>query len=321
MAFRRCYRLDSAPAAPTIRFPAPVPTPELSIVVVFHNMRREAPRTLFSLSAAYQRGVDPAAWEVIAVDNGSQEPLSEEMVCSFGPTFHYLRHQTENVSPASAINMAARQVRGERIAVCVDGARILSPCILDYTSKAFTAFTDPFVCTLGWHLGPEVQNLSVPKGYGPETEDALLESVNWKEDGYELFTIASMALSSRDGWFSPIAESNFATLSRRTFEALGGFDERFISPGGGLINLDFFDRACSHPSTDLVLLLGEGTFHQVHGGVATNVPMAEHPWDQFHEEYVHLRNRDWSPHVAAERPHYLGRVPAAARRFLPAIQP
>ncbi len=31
--------------------------PRLTIVVVVHNMQREAPRTLFSLSPQYQEGV------------------------------------------------------------------------------------------------------------------------------------------------------------------------------------------------------------------------------------------------------------------------
>ena len=44
--------------------------PGLSVIVVFRDMVREAPRTLFTLSEAYQRGVDPSAYEVIAVDAG-----------------------------------------------------------------------------------------------------------------------------------------------------------------------------------------------------------------------------------------------------------
>ena len=49
--------------------------PGLSVIVVFRNMAREAPRTLFTLSGAYQRGVDPSAYEVIAVDAGSALPI------------------------------------------------------------------------------------------------------------------------------------------------------------------------------------------------------------------------------------------------------
>jgi hypothetical protein len=52
-------------------------------------MRREARRTLHSLSAAYQTGVDSSEYEVIAIDNGSALPLSEQEVQSHGPNFQY----------------------------------------------------------------------------------------------------------------------------------------------------------------------------------------------------------------------------------------
>jgi osmoprotectant transport system permease protein len=47
-----------------------------------------------------------------------------------------------------------------------------------------------------------------------------------------------------------------------------------------------------------VHLLGEGTFHQFHGGVATNVPAASHPFPIFHEEYVRLRGEPFAPPTA-----------------------
>ena len=72
--------------------------PMLSIIVVFHQMRREAPRTLLSLSRAYQRGVEAIDYEVIAVDSRSSAPLDPAEVEAFGPEFRYLRHETESVS-------------------------------------------------------------------------------------------------------------------------------------------------------------------------------------------------------------------------------
>ena len=45
--------------------------PAVSVVVVVYNMAREAPRTLYSLSAAYQRDISAEDYEVIVVDNGS----------------------------------------------------------------------------------------------------------------------------------------------------------------------------------------------------------------------------------------------------------
>ena len=59
-------------------------SPALSVIVVFHNMEREAPRTLFTLSPQYQRGVDPGDYEVIVLDAGSHTPLEEIFVKSFG---------------------------------------------------------------------------------------------------------------------------------------------------------------------------------------------------------------------------------------------
>jgi hypothetical protein len=60
-------------------------------MVVF-NMRREAPRTLYSLSCDYQREVDVDDYEVIVIENGSSEALSSSEVCSFGSNFRYHYH-------------------------------------------------------------------------------------------------------------------------------------------------------------------------------------------------------------------------------------
>jgi hypothetical protein len=80
------------------------------------------------------------------------------------------------------------------------------------------------------------------------------------------------------------------------------------------VNLDFYREACERLG-QLVILMGEGTFHQFHGGVATNVPLAAHPWPAFHAEYRGLRGRDFAPpRVAVE---YLGGMPPQAARFLP----
>ncbi|HAU37823.1 MAG TPA: hypothetical protein DCX07_08915 [Phycisphaerales bacterium] len=55
-------------------------TPTLSIVVTVYNMRREAPRTLRSLTPEYQ-GVDAETYEVIVVENGSSEPYETVEGC------------------------------------------------------------------------------------------------------------------------------------------------------------------------------------------------------------------------------------------------
>jgi glycosyltransferase involved in cell wall biosynthesis len=287
--------------------------PKLSVIVIFHNMRREATRTLFSLSPTYQ-GVRAEDYEVIAIDNGSDEPLNADQVHAVAPNFRYVSHTTTSVSPVDAVNRGVDLARSENIAINIDGARILSPGILRYSLMAFRAFASPFVCTLGWHLGDEAQNFSVEKGYCQTVEDRLLASVDWQTNGYALFSMSTLALSSKDGWFSPIMESNCFAIGKKAFLRLGGFSNGFQAAGGGLVNLDFFSSACEASYLEPVVLLGEGTFHQFHGGVATNVPMAEHPWPTFLEEYVRVRGK---PYTQPQfNPCYLGHLPAEARRFL-----
>ena len=111
-----------------------------------------------------------------------------------------------------------------------------------------------------------------------------------------------------------LVQAKLAFAMRRTaFERLGGFDERFLAAGGGLVGLDFFKRA-SEAASDLVLLLGEGTFHQFHGGVATNTPLEVHPYEAFHAEYQRLRGCPLTP--PAVTPHFLGGIPPQCLPFL-----
>ncbi len=189
--------------------------PRLSVIVIVHDMRREAPRTLFSLSPQYQRGVAGDDYEVIVVENGSSDPLPAEEVERIAPNFRYHRHETSSSSPVEAVNLGVELARSESVAVCVDGARILSPGIVHHTLTAFRAFSNPFVYTLGWHLGDAVQNVSIETGYNQAVEDRLLESVDWRANGYALFSISALALSCREGWFSTVAESNCFALSEK----------------------------------------------------------------------------------------------------------
>jgi glycosyltransferase involved in cell wall biosynthesis len=279
---------------------------KLSVVVIFHNMRREAERTLFSLSSGYQTDVSDDDYEVIAVDSNSSEPLDESMVRSFGPQFRYLNVRWDHPSPCRAMNLGVAAARSEIVLCVIDGARILSPGILGKVLRAFRQFDNPFVYSLGMHLGPKVQNESMLEGYNQIVEDKLLEGSHWKDNGYSLFPLSSLALSSKQGFYSKLSESNCFALRKTTYERIGGFDERFITPGGGLINLDVFNRAVEQEDVEPVMLLGEATFHQYHGGVATNVPMTQHPWATFAEEYHQVRGKEFA--TVFKQPHYLGEI-------------
>jgi len=288
----------------------------LSIVVIFYNMQREGPRTLTSLATPYQRNVSSDDYEVIAIDNGSSQPLDPDFVTSLGPNFRYHYHETSSVSPAHAMNLGVQLASGDTVAMIVDGARMASPGLVDTTIKGLRLYDRPFVSALAWHIGHDIQNALLETGYTKNDEDKLLESISWPDDGYRLFEVTTIAPSSRPGLLGGVpAECSWLALRKQQFLDLGGYDERFQTPGGGLVNHEFVNRVLNSGDFDLVSVLGEGVFHQLHGGVATNVPMARHPLEKFHAEFQDLMGVRYAP--ASPTPStYVGVMPEAAFRFL-----
>jgi hypothetical protein len=164
---------------------------------------------------------------------------------------------------------------------------------------------------MAWHLGPEHQSLSIPKGYDPSAEGALLAQIGWPGDGYRLFEISALAGANPGGFFGGINESCCLLLPRALWNEAGGFDERFGLPGGGLVSLDLFARLLALPGTQLAVLLGEGSFHQVHGGASTGASADHAAW---HAQYQALRGRPYtSPEI---QPVYFGTMPRPARSWL-----
>jgi hypothetical protein len=274
-------------------------------------MTREAPRTLLSLSATYQRYIDPADYEIIVVDNGSSPPLDRKLIERLSGNFRLVRVDPPSPSPVPALNLGFAEARGDVIGVMIDGARITTPGLLHFARHGARLYERALVATLGWYLGFDHQRWAMQAGYNQLREDALLASINWPENGYRLFEIATFDESSTNGWFAPITESNALFMRRVTWNLLGSIDERFASPGGGLVNLDIFRRAVELEGAELVILLGEATFHQVHGGVATNIPfqMLEDRWVEWANEYQKIRGEPYEV-PRQKSPTYIGTLPS-----------
>ncbi|MFT5484653.1 MAG: hypothetical protein ACI9GW_003321 [Halieaceae bacterium] len=291
------------------------PNIAFSLIVIAYDMDRELPRTLHSLSRRYQTGASDINYEVIVVDNGSPSPVSRNTVESFGPEFKLLSISDASPSPAAAVNAGVAQAMGQYVGIIIDGARILSPGILGMAAKAFAIDPNSLVSVAGLHLGPEIQRHSVKRGYSSAIEDQLLERIDWLEDGYRLFEISCWAGSSNLGWAGPMAESNCAILPRDLFIELEGFDEGFSSVGGGLVNLDFYRRCCEAENLGHITLLGEGCFHQLHGGVTTGGgSTSPKTFDELQEEYRRLRGKDYV--VPQNRTLLLGEIPPCAVHLL-----
>jgi hypothetical protein len=124
----------------------------------------------------------------------------------------------------------------------------------------------------------------VTEGYNQAIEDRLLEESRWPEVPRSLFDISVLAGSSQRGHFKPVRESNAFAITREAFESVGGYDERFASPGAGFANLEIFSRYVGRPGASNICLLSEGTFHQVHGGVTTSESF-DKSRELFDEEY------------------------------------
>jgi cephalosporin hydroxylase len=294
----------------------PTATKELSVVVVFYNMRREARRTLHSLSRSYQRGVEDLDYEVIVVDNGSDpdQRLGEDFVRSFGPEFRYIDLGDEATpSPASAVNRGIAPSEAEALALMIDGAHVLTPGVLRFGMLGLATYAPAIVTAKQWYVGPGQQPEMVAGGYDRELEDRLFDEIEWPSDGYRLFEIGHF-IGDRD-WFDGEWESNCIFVPRALLEQAGGMDESFSVPGGGFVNLDFFERMVGTPGVTQVTMLGEGSFHQVHGGTTTNLVDPDELIRSFDDQYEELRGRRFQ--VPAQRAHFVGTLAPAARRTKP----
>ena len=150
--------------------------PAVSVVVVAYNMAREIPRTVRSLSLAMQKGISSEDYEIILVDNGSTRPFDESECRRWIPEIRILRVERPTSSPVPAINLGIASARGELVGVCIDGARIVSPGMLATARRAAMLHTRPVIGTLAFHLGPDLQNISMQNGYNQAIEDALADA-------------------------------------------------------------------------------------------------------------------------------------------------
>lgn len=280
--------------------------PRLSVVVVAFDMARELPRTLRSLAPGHQRGVVGADLELIVVDNGSPHPVDPSIGDDVGCEVRVLRVDDAAPSPVLAANLGLAAATGGLVGLFLDGARLASPGLLAGARIAARLADQPVITAPAFHLGAVTHMRAPDVGYDQAAEDELLAGCGWEEDGYRLFGVSTLAGSSGRGLFGPMGESNSLFLRPVDWETLGGLDERFALPGGGLANHDLYRRACSLDGAELVVLLGEGTFHQFHGGAATS---RRTTWDLMHDDYQAIRGVAYQP--PSNNALFLGRVPRA----------
>lgn len=290
---------------------------KLSIIIIFFNMDREARRSLYALSTQYQRGVNADDYEVIIVDNGSSPALDPEIWSEFGSNFRLLSMKDPHPSPAQAINEAVAVARGQTIGIMIDGAHIVTPGVLRYVLAAKMVYKNPLIQVAYFYLGPGAQNDTILDGYSQTAEDKLLESIQWPNDGYRLFEIG-YPLKPRGmpaNWFNKLFESNCFFMNTQLFHRIGGADLRFDIPGGGFLNQDILYQAASQPETEIVQLIGEGSFHQFHGGTTTGESNEnlEGKVEQYRRQFRQIRGFDMSGLPKTQ--HFIGHLPNEAAKI------
>jgi hypothetical protein len=284
----------------------------LSVVVVVYDMAREFPRTLYSLQPGYQRDINADEYEVIVVDNGSPVPLDPHMFTGFPGRLRSLRLDPAPPSPVKAANEGIALAEGDVVGLMIDGARLASPGLVSSARCAALLATRPVITCPAWHLGEVPHKQAAEAGYDQAVEDELLARSDWEDDGYRLFSASTFSGSSGRGIFAPMGESNALFLRQEMWRELSGLDEHFRLPGGGLANHDVYQRACALPGAELVVLLGEGTFHQYHGGAATS---GRFGWDEMHADFVAITGHENAP--PQNEPIYIGSIPP---EYLPHLE-
>jgi glycosyltransferase involved in cell wall biosynthesis len=290
-------------------------TPKVSVIVISYRMPGQLENTLRSLSAEYQLGVSAQDYEVIVMENSSADNLSPEKVAALPENFRYVLRQETSATPVYAVNEAFALSRAPLICLMVDGARMASPGIIRTALMAYAMNDNAVVAIPGYHLGDDEQHLVEGVPDQVEAEAALLESIDWFNNGYDLFRISTFSGANRNGYLQPIMECNCIFASRENFAAIGYANTDFTLPGGGSINLHMYRSLGMLPATQLFVLPGEGSFHQYHGGVTTSSYAEREAEIEKHRIQLHSY---WPGgfHSLRREPTLLGHVPVQAQPFL-----
>ncbi len=269
---------------------------KLSVILVSYDMARELPRTLCSLSRGYQQGIEGLDYEVLLVDNGSPITPEDSLWSGIDVPVRLIQVENPTSSPTRAVNIGLEEARGEIVCVMIDAAHMLTPGVFRMALGAYRGFPDAVVAIRYFYLGMDEQTTSVHNGYDKTVEDELLERISWPSDGYRLFEIGTPLRSGAmlTAWLNKIGETNCVFMRRTLFESIGGADERFDLPGGGLVNLDLYKRAVEAPGVTPIQIIGEGSFHQLHGGITTNSggEEREKSLESFRRQYRDIRGHD-----------------------------
>ncbi|NNE56513.1 MAG: glycosyltransferase [Hellea sp.] len=252
----------------------------LTIIIAYYNIPKHIERTLQSCAPAYQNAAKDKI-EVIIADNGSTEPLPDDLQQRF-PFISKILRTEGKPSPVFALNAAIAHAKFSTIALIIDGAHILSPGVFKNTREVCQLYHRPVINVPQYYLGKVSQNLN-PITDAWKRETWWLNRLEWPQKGYNLFKYALFPSENIQRVLHGAIETNCLITTKEVLEDCGAFDERFDEPGAGYANLEIFSRLTNHADNTYVILPGEGTFHQDHDGTTTRKSPEER--DQLVEKF------------------------------------
>ncbi|MCB1614886.1 MAG: glycosyltransferase family 2 protein [Pseudomonadales bacterium] len=289
---------------------------KLSVITVAYNMPRQALNTAYSLSINHQKNVDESDYEIILMENSSNNNIDPDELKKIGGNIKHMLRNEPSQSPTPAINEAFAIAESDYICFIIDAARMVTPRVIEYALMARAVSPASVFSVPSYNLGPCEHQDQELHGYDESVEQKLLDHINWKSNGYRLFDICNISEANQKGIFHPLLESNFLASSFHNFASIGFACPDFMLPGGGGINLHMFRSIATKKTTHYLFTApGEGSFHQIHGGITTKQdPERVNTINHFRTQLESYWNGNFQP--VSREPVLLGAVGSHAQKFL-----
>lgn len=204
---------------------------KFSIVLIAYNNRDSVKACLASIE---KLDYDPQDFDVILVDDGSDEPLVQTLTLDSSIQFQtvYLPRSSTS-SRARARNQGAALAQSDSL-VFVDSDHYLSAQLLQGYARYFDTFPSKKM-VLGTRVDLEGWQTSL-LFEGKRSSDALFERIRSRDYRYELEKTVGMPFNRMAAKWNLFWSCNFA-IQKSFFDSLGGFDEQFL--GWGMEDVEF----------------------------------------------------------------------------------
>ncbi|WP_040949677.1 glycosyltransferase family 2 protein [Gorillibacterium massiliense] len=228
-----------------------------SIVIPTYNNKRLLANTLEALN--YQTGFDPGSYEVLVVDDGSDdetEAFIRDIPSAYAFTYLYIP-RSANSCRARVRNAGWKQAKG-RFILFLDSDIVVAPDYLADLDRYFQRNPDLLVCSFRYMLRETINQDELRSGELFRRNFQTLEYLEARHFDCMVsgFNVAALKIPWQFVFSCSMA------LSREHLNELGGFDEGYM--GWGMEDTDIGYRA-HHMGLPIVCHMGMTALHQFHG--------------------------------------------------------